>query len=71
LGFIISKERKLPDPKKIQAIVNMPRPKSLANSSIQWDDSVLKMFYKKLCCYYGTYHETNLKNIDFSLDKGM
>jgi hypothetical protein len=24
LGFIISKERKLPYPKKIQAIVNMP-----------------------------------------------
>jgi hypothetical protein len=24
LGFIISKERRLPDPKKIQAIINMP-----------------------------------------------
>jgi hypothetical protein len=23
-GFIVSKERKLPNPKKIQAIVNMP-----------------------------------------------
>jgi hypothetical protein len=28
LGFIISKKRKLPDPKKIQAIVNMPPPKN-------------------------------------------
>ncbi len=28
LGFIISKEGKLLDPKKIQAIVNMPRPKN-------------------------------------------
>ncbi len=28
LGFIISKERKLPNPKKIQAIVNMPPPKN-------------------------------------------
>jgi hypothetical protein len=28
LGFIVSKERKLPDPKRIQAIVNMPPPKN-------------------------------------------
>ncbi len=28
LGFIVSKEMKLPDPKKIQAIVNMPPPKN-------------------------------------------
>ncbi len=28
LGFIISKEGKLLDPKKIQAIVNMPPPKN-------------------------------------------
>jgi hypothetical protein len=28
LGFIISKERKLPNLKKIQAIVNMPPPKN-------------------------------------------
>jgi hypothetical protein len=27
LGFIISKEGKLPDPKKIQVKVNMPPPK--------------------------------------------
>jgi hypothetical protein len=28
LGFIISKERKLPDPEKIQIIVKMPSPKN-------------------------------------------
>jgi hypothetical protein len=28
LGLIISKERKLPNSKKIQAIVNMPPPKN-------------------------------------------
>jgi hypothetical protein len=28
LGFIISKEGKLPGPKKIQAIINMPPPKN-------------------------------------------
>jgi hypothetical protein len=28
LGFIISKKGKLPNPKKIQAIVNMPPPKN-------------------------------------------
>jgi hypothetical protein len=28
LGFIVSKEMKLSDPKKIQAIVNMPPPKN-------------------------------------------
>jgi hypothetical protein len=48
LGFIISKEGKLLDPKKIQAIVNMPPPKSSTNSSIQWDGTILYMFYKKI-----------------------
>ncbi len=28
LGFIVSKEGKLPNPKRIQAIVNMPPPKN-------------------------------------------
>jgi hypothetical protein len=28
LGFIISKEEKLPNPKKVQTIVNMPPPKN-------------------------------------------
>ncbi len=29
------------------------------------------MFYKKKSCYYDTYHQTNQKDRDFSLDKGM
>jgi hypothetical protein len=29
LGFIVSKVRKLPYPKKIHAIINMPPPKNL------------------------------------------
>jgi hypothetical protein len=28
LGFIVSNERKLPNPKKMQAIINMPSPKN-------------------------------------------
>jgi hypothetical protein len=53
LGFIASKEHKLLDPKNIQAIVNMPPPK---NPQQKWDGIILHMFYKKLYCYYGTYH---------------
>jgi hypothetical protein len=34
LGFIVSKQRKLPDPKKIQAIVNMPPPKNSQKNQI-------------------------------------
>jgi hypothetical protein len=57
LGFIVSKEWKLLDPKKIQAIVNMPPPRNPQTySSIQWDGTILQMFYQKLCYYYGTYH---------------
>jgi hypothetical protein len=29
---------------------------STTNSNIQWDGTILQMLYKKLCCYYGTYH---------------
>jgi hypothetical protein len=29
------------------------------------------MFHKKLCYYYGAYHQTDQKNKDFSLDRGM
>jgi hypothetical protein len=28
LGFIVFKKKKLPNPKKIQAIINMPTPKN-------------------------------------------
>jgi len=55
LGFIISNKYKLLDPKKIQAIVNMPQPKNPQQiQSIQWDGIVLHMFYKKLC--YNLWH---------------
>ncbi len=43
LGFIVSKERKLPNSKKIQAIIKMPPPKNPQ----QWDGTILQMFYKK------------------------
>jgi hypothetical protein len=56
LGFIVSKEGKILDPKQIQKIVNMPIYESPKNSSIQWDGTILQMFYKKLCCNYGNYH---------------
>ncbi len=29
---------------------------STTNWSIQWDGTILQMFYQKNCCYYGTYH---------------
>jgi hypothetical protein len=38
LGFIVSKEGKLPNLKKTQAIINMPPPKNPQHSNIQWDD---------------------------------
>jgi hypothetical protein len=44
LGFSISKEGKLLDPKKIQVILNMPPPKSSADSSIQWGGTILQMY---------------------------
>jgi hypothetical protein len=57
LGFIISKEGKLLDSKKIQAIINMPPPKNpqqiqIFNGMAQF----YKCFIKKLCYDYGTYH---------------
>jgi hypothetical protein len=57
LGFIVSKEGKLPYPKRIQVIVkHVTTKESTTNLSIQWDGIILQMFYKNLCCYYGTYH---------------
>jgi len=45
LGFIISKERKLPDPKKTQAIVNMPPPRNPQHIQI-FNRMVLQIFYQ-------------------------
>ncbi len=56
LGFIVSKESKLLNPKKIQTIINMPSPKN--SQQIQVFNGMAqfyKCFYQKLCCYYGTY----------------
>jgi hypothetical protein len=61
LGFIVSKEGKVMDPKKIEALVNMldqltyypPR-----NPNFQWDGIILRMFYQKNCLYYVTNHQT-------------
>jgi hypothetical protein len=49
LGLIISKERKLLNPKKIQAIVNMPPPKNpqqiqLFNGMAQFYKCFIKIF---------------------------
>jgi hypothetical protein len=51
LGFIVSKERKLPNLKKLQVIVNMS-----PCLSIEWDGTILQMFYQKNYYYHGTYH---------------
>jgi hypothetical protein len=47
LGFIISKKGKLPNPKKIHAIVNMPIPHNLLQMQIF---NQMLQFYK--CFYY-------------------
>jgi hypothetical protein len=41
-GFIVSKEGKLPDPKKVKTIVKMPMLKNLmtSKSSMVWPNSV-------------------------------
>jgi hypothetical protein len=57
LGFIVSKEGKLPNPKKIQVIINMPPP--MNPQQIQVLNGMAQFyicFIKKNCYYYGTYH---------------
>jgi len=29
------------------------------------------MIYQEFCCYYGTYHQIDKKDNEFSLDRGM
>ncbi len=43
LGFIVSKLRKLPNLKNIQAIVNMPPPKDPQDPSIECDGIILQL----------------------------
>jgi hypothetical protein len=57
LGFIISKEGKLLNSKEDSSnSKHVTTQKSIIDSSIQWDGTILQMYYQKLCCYYGTYH---------------
>jgi hypothetical protein len=56
LDFIVSRKRKLPNPKKIQAIVNMPPPKNPQQIQVF---NGMAQFYKcfiNVFCYYGAYH---------------
>jgi hypothetical protein len=47
LDFIIFKERELPNPKKIQAIVNMPPPKKFPTIQVfNWMTQFLRCFIK-------------------------
>ncbi len=69
LGFIISKYGKLPYPKKIQAIINMPPPKNpfqVFNGMAQF----YKCFVTNFVVIMAPITKLT-KNINFSLDKGM
>jgi hypothetical protein len=68
LGFIVSKEGKILDPKKIQAIINMPPPKNPQEIRLFNGMAQFYILSKTLMLLY---HYTNLKNKDFSLDKRM
>ncbi len=71
LGFIIFNEGKLPNPKKIQTIVNMPPPKNpqqiqIFNGMAQF----YKCFIKKFIAIMAPITK-NQKDINYSLDKRM
>ncbi len=65
-GFYFSKEKKLPDPKKIQATVNMSPFKNPHQIQVF---NGMAQFYK--CYYYGAYYWIDQKNKNFSLDRGV
>jgi 23S rRNA A2030 N6-methylase RlmJ len=72
LGFIVSKERKLPDPKKIQAIVNMPpfeNPQQIQvfNGMAQF----YKCFIKNFVVIMAPITNLTRKGRDFPLERGM
>jgi hypothetical protein len=71
LGFIVSKEGKIPDPKKIQIIVNMP-PKNPQH--IQIFNGVAQFYISfifKIATIMAPITKLTKKDIDFYLDRGM
>ncbi len=72
LGFIISKEGKLLDPKKIQAIVNMPPPKNPQYIQIfNGMEQFYKCFIKKIVAIMAPITKLTIKKKNFFLDRGM
>jgi hypothetical protein len=66
LGFIISKERKLLDPKKIQAIVNMPPPKNLQHIQVfNGMAQFYKCFIKNFVAIMAPINKLTIKTLDF------
>jgi hypothetical protein len=57
LGFYYFQRRETIESKEDTSnIKHATTQESTIDLSIQWDGIILQMFYKKLCCYYGTYH---------------
>ncbi len=59
-GFIVSKERELLDPKKIQKIVQMH---VLTNSSVQWNGLILHMLHQEFCIHNDLNYQTHEEDI--------
>jgi hypothetical protein len=57
IGFIVSKEGEIMDPKKVKSLVNMLPPLPTYPSFL-WNGTILQVFYQKLCLYYVTNHRT-------------
>ncbi len=51
LGYVVSKVGKLPNPKKILVIENMPMPKRLKTYKFSMNGPVLLMFHQELCLH--------------------
>jgi hypothetical protein len=63
LGFIVSKEGKTHDLKKIEALVNMPVLKTLQEIQVFNGMALFyKCFIKKNYFYYGTNHQVTQKS---------
>ncbi len=72
LGFRISKEGKVMDPKKVEVLINMPIPTTpqeiqVFNGMAQF----YKCFIKKLCLYYVTNYQIPQKVWNFWVDYKM